>query len=153
MKLTTKLTALAAAALLTASLAGCGSVSTNQTLTYQVDNGEKLKITLDTTDGESLEQKENRPVVKKDDETVLEMAILMPEGYTDKEAAIRGTEGAEIVKDEDGILSCTYDGPAGLEVDYLLKLEGSELGVFLSSLSTQEVADATFAKLSFELTE
>ena len=75
-------------------LGGCqgASVSTSQSMTFQVGTGDKIKVTLDTSAGDSLAQEEGSFSVKNGDSLVFQGVFQTPDQYAAQEAAIRGTE-------------------------------------------------------------
>lgn len=139
------------AALLAFLLSACQS---SQSFTFQIDNGEKIKVTLDTTDGYRLSQKDGVFTVEKDEQELLNGFFLTAEGYEQKAAAVLGSSDVVLLEasPEDNPTDFFYqfDGEAGLESDLLFKVEGAETGVMIGSLSPREDVAAAFQLLTFE---
>ena len=145
--------AAAAALLAILCLGGCqgASVSTSQSMTFQVGTGDKIKVTLDTSAGDSLAQEEGSFSVKNGDSLVFQGVFQTPDQYAAQEAAIRGTEGVEIVTDGETMLSYYHEaGAAGPETGYLFMVDGSDTGVYMASLMDREAADDAFGRMTFE---
>lgn len=146
-----KTLAAAAAVFMLACFAGCQNVSTSQSLTFEVETGDRIKVTLDTTEGDSLSQDSGTILVNHGDEQILQGVFLTRDQYEAQKTVIEGTEGVELLTDEDEMISYYYEeGAAGPEAGYLFLVEHSDTGVYLASLADQETADQTFARLEFE---
>lgn len=135
-------------------LSSC-SVNTSLSLTYKIENGDKIKVTLNTSDGHSLSQEENATiVVKKGDEAILQGVFLTNEMYDGYINSIRSTEGITIVEenDKDGsdYIFYQFEGQSGTENTFIIKVKDSNTGALLASLSPKEDAKAAFEMLSFE---
>ena len=75
--------------LLALALTAC---RTQMSLTYQIDNGEQIKVELNSSDGHKLSQEEGLPAVKKDGETVLLCQFLQADGLRRRPRHQRGCD-------------------------------------------------------------
>lgn len=132
------------------SLTACHS---EKSYTFQIENGERIKITLDTSDGWQLSQKDGVFTVQKEDNDILTGYFLTADGFAQNAAAVTASPDAEIItaapEDSPTFYFYEYQGEAGTEVDYLFKVEGAETGVMMGSLSSREEAEAAFKLLEF----
>lgn len=139
------------AALLVMLLAGCQS---SQSLTFKIENGDIIKVTLDTSDGYNLSQEDGVFTVQKDGEDLLNGIFLTAEGYDAKANAVLTSPDATILEasPEDSPTKFLYqfEGDAGTETDLLFKVDGAETGVIIGSLYSLEEIEGVFKQLTFE---
>lgn len=136
----------------------CSSDSTfnasSSSVIFQIENGDSVKVTLDTTEGYSLLQDDGMITVRKDDKDVLNGIFLSSSGFDTYAAAITASSDTVILKATPESLPTFYlyqfDGAAGMETTFLLKIQGCETGVILASLESLEEAQAAFDRLTFE---
>lgn len=128
---------------------------TSKSYTFQIENGEMIKVKLDTSDGYDLIQENGRFAVKKSDETILQGYFLTEDGFTQKEALILSSQEVEIkqTNEHPKLYVYQYKGEAGLETDYLLQVENAKTGVIVGSLYSYEEANSAFEKMSFQKEE
>lgn len=121
--------------------------------TFNVETGDKIEVSLDTSEGGySLSQKDGRFTVKTDDTTILEGAFATKEMYDQQlEAVYNSTASKMEEKEKDGnsYLFYEYEGESGTEDNFILWIKGSNTGIFLASLSGEEDAKSAFNCLSF----
>lgn len=136
------------------SLTACES---SKSFTFQIDNGEKIKITLNTTNGYDLSQKDGVFTVKKEGEDILNGYFLSEDGYQEKLAAVNTSEGVTILEatpEASPTFYCyQFEGEAGTETDFLFQIEGTKTGVIAGSLNSYEEAETAFQLLEFEKSE
>ncbi len=127
---------------------------TSKSFTFQIENGEQIKITLDTTDSYDLVQEDGTFAVEKDGDYLLQGYFLSEDGYRQKEELILSVDFIDMkrmVPDEDPMMYVyQHEGKAGSEVDYLFRVEGAETGVIVGSLMSFEEAETAFSLLAFE---
>lgn len=126
-------------------------------LTFQTENGERIKVTLETGEGYGLSSKDGetlRLYVKKDDHTVLEGILLTEEGYAAYRQMLDTTDEAVILtaEPEDEPVSFAYQWEAedGTRTDFLTPIEESDYAVLFESSASYEEAEAAFNRLSFQ---
>lgn len=133
------------------SLTACHS---SKSYTFRVDNGEKVQITLDTTDGYNIKQEDGVFTIQKEEEDILNGCFLSAEGYKQKAAAVAALGDEAIIKatpkDAPTFYCYQFEGEAGLETDFLFQIEGGETGVLIGSLASRDEAEAAFKLLKFE---
>lgn len=139
------------------SLALLTACNTSKSYTFQTDSGEKIKVTLDTTDGYDLIQKDGTVTVQKDKEDILMGMLLKPEGYEEYVTAIHSSDGINIIEaePEDSPLFYLYqfEGEAGMETTFLFNIEGAKTSALFVSLFSMDQAKAAYERLTFELIE
>ncbi len=138
------------AVILTIALCAC-SISTSMSYSFDVQTGDTIKVSLDTSDGMSLTQKDGRFAVIEDEETVLVGIFLHEEGYQSY-LAIKGEQGMTVLEDtqKDGNTYYMYEieGESGTEDNFVMRVQESKTGVLLASLSGREKAKKAFEKLT-----
>ncbi|MBQ8296713.1 MAG: hypothetical protein IJX77_02900 [Ruminococcus sp.] len=139
---------IAAAAAVCVCFAGCESRS-SASLTYKVETGDSIKVTLDTKDNDySLKSEDNTFIVKEEDEIILQGIFLTMDSYYDYETVIWET-GINIDSEDDYIFY-QYNGDAGMESNFLIQVPDSDTGVIIASLEDADDAMEAFEKLKFE---
>lgn len=133
------------------SLTACTS---SKSFTFQIENGEKIKVTLNTTDGYNLLQKDGTITIQKDDTNILAGFFLTSEGYEQYADMVNSSSNVTIIKmtPEDAPTFYLYqlEGEAGTETTFLFKVENAETGVILASLASADEAETAFNLLTFE---
>ena len=112
--------------LLALALTAC---RTQMSLTYQIDNGEQIKVELNSSDGHKLSQEEGLPAVKKDGETVL-LCQFLPE-------------------EDPAFYFYCYTGGGADEYLFLLRIPGAETGVLCGGTVSKEAAEDAYRHLTF----
>lgn len=130
-----------------------GDVNTKISYTYTIENGENVKLTLNSTGGYSI----------IDDSPIL---ITKNDGVISKGKFISGSslevyeEGLalldEIVystKEEKDNITYFYFNYNNTEFDYIIKIKDSDIGFMLTNYISEESAIDVFERLSFEIVE
>lgn len=129
------------------------SCSTFLSYSFNVETGDKIKVTLDTSSGLSLEQKDGVFSVKKDDEVILQ-GMFINEATYNQYVKIKGQQGMTVLADteKDGNTYYMYevDGQAGTEDNFVVWLKNSNTGVILGSVAGKDNAKEAFEKLTLE---
>ncbi len=150
MKRTYKLRSVITSAVIAFALCACSFYS-NLSLTFNVNTGDKIKVTLDTTSGLSLTQKDGRFAVEKDGEPILQGVFVHEDGYN-QYLGIKGEQGMTVLEDteKDGNPYYMYEinGEAGVEDNFIMWIKNSNTGVILASVSGKETAKDAFDKLT-----
>lgn len=136
--------------LLTLALTAC---RTQMSLTYQIDNGEQIKVELNSSDGHKLSQEEGLPAVKKDGETVLLCQFLQADGF-DTYAAGLATSGDVTIfqaspEEDPAFYFYRYTGGGADEYLFLLRIPGAETGVLCGGTVSKEAAEDAYRHLTF----
>ena len=141
--------ALLAAALLLA-LCAC-TFSSSMSYSFNVETGDVIKVTLDTSDGLALKQEDGEFRVEKEDEILLQGVFITEETYQ-KFLAIKGEQGMTMLEDteKEGNVYYMYEveGKAGTEDNFVLWIKDSKTGALLGSLAGAESAKEAFDKLT-----
>lgn len=123
--------------------------TSSASLTFNIETGDSIKVTLDTSDGLKLSQKDGHFMVEDENSTVLIGIFLTEDMYDSYEAAVLST--AEIIEQDDGFYFYqTTNEEGNIETDFLYDIPGSDTAVIIGSLEEQDVAKAAFDRLTFE---
>ena len=130
-------------------LSGCHT-SSSKSYTFEVSTGDKIKVSLDTSTGLSLSQKDGTFSVTKDDEKLLDGMLVTKETYDDF-AGAKGQQGMTVLEDseKDGntYYMYEYEGSSGTEDNFIIWIDNSNTGAILASLAGKEKAKDAFEKL------
>ena len=146
------LTLLAAVVTTTAILAGC-SVTKTKSLTYEVETGDNIKVTLDTSDGYSI-QSDLPFTITKDGSEIMSGTFVTDDGYEYyvTEVTTEGS-GAEVIdsgsKDGNEYTFYKVESDSFTEYDYILKVKDSQTGVIMGSTASEEEASKCFQAMTF----
>ncbi len=150
-----KMICLVAVLAATLLLGACTTYLTT-TMTYEVDTGDSISVTVDAKAGYS--QDGQVPfTVSKDGEAVLVGAFMTQENFQAYETALTEAppEGVQLLeqgeKDGNTYLFFQYDGDSGTGYNYVVEVNGSSTGVMLGSEASQEEAESCFAAITFSV--
>ena len=130
------------------SLMGCSS---SKSYTFDVQTGDKVEVTMDTSDGYSMDFKDNLNIYL-DDELQMSGVFITEEQYEEYEDVIKQDSKAELIeKDEKDNLEYLHWKYDDEEYNYAIKIEDSDTGVLLGSLISEEAAQECFNRLSFDI--
>lgn len=133
-------------------LCGC-STSSTMSLTFAVETGDNIKVTLDTSKGLRLSQADGGYAVAEEGETVLQAFFVEQAVYEQYMDAVMTQEGVTVRRQEseNGItfLAYSFDGAAGMENNFIIWIDGTATGMVAASLADSETADRAFQSLSF----
>lgn len=134
---------------------GC-STNANKSVTYQVDNGDSVKITIDTKAGFDISM--DVPfTVTKGDTTIFNGSFIYAEYYdtyreiidTDSNAALLD-EGS---KDGNKYFFYSFEGNSGTEYDYIILVQNSQTAIAMASLVGEKEALEAFNAMTISLGE
>lgn len=139
------------------ALAAC-STHASKSATFNVETGDKIKVTVDVKAGYDLTM-EVPFAISKGDEVVLNGTFGLPEAYetyrqlaeADPNAAIL----AEDSKDGNAYFFYTVTNPETqvTEYDYFVQVAGSQTVVIIGSVAEREAVEAAFAAITISLAE
>ncbi len=129
-------------------LTGC---TTWMAYSYELENGDKIKIQIETNDGYKITSgipfeilKENKLVSKGSLITIIE--------YNDYIESIENDTKANVLeKDTREKMSYTLYSYNDKEFNYVIKIDNSNTGVLLSNSISEESAKECFDKLTFSI--
>ena len=141
----------AAALALAVSLTAC-STYLEKSGTYDVETGDRVKITVDAKAGYDITL-EAPFVISKDDETILNGTFLYSEYLEEYKSAYEAEPTASLVDEgeKDGKEYFCY--AVGDEYDYFVKVGDSNTAVILASTASEEEASAAFNSTVISLEE
>lgn len=147
---------MAAAACMIAAFIGLTGCSTSVSLTYNVDTGDTVEVTLDTTDNDlSLGEEDNVIMVTEDDDTILSGAFVYQDICDIYEEMTKADDAAEIIEEDsaNGLTWLFYsvDGLSGVESNFIVWIDGSNTGILLASLQDPDDAKKAFECLTFSI--
>lgn len=146
-KMKKMLAALVALVCVLTVLAGC-TTSSSMSYTYSVDNGDSVKVTLDTSDKYRISSK--LPfTITCDGETLTQGTFIQGEAYSEYINAVERDEKAYVLdsgtKDGNEYEFWVYDNS---EYNYVIRIGGSNTGVLLGNIVSQESAQECFNRLT-----
>lgn len=128
-------------------LTGCDS---KLTYTFNVETGDRIKISLDNKDTYSMNTKS--PIsFTKDGEEISTGTFLTSDGYTQYADTIKNTKEANIIESDskDGITYMFYS--YNNEYNYLIKIDDSNTGFLLGNKTSLESAKEVFQRITITL--
>lgn len=124
---------------------GC---STSKAFTWDVTTGDKIKISVDTTDGYDITS--DLPfAISKDGETLSQGTFVTIDGYNQYMNAVKNDSSAKIIdsgKKDD--VTYTFYSVNRSEFNYLIKIDNSNTGILLGNPNSQDEAEEIFNKLT-----
>ncbi len=157
MKRIKKITILALVMILVLScFSGCKNKRTSMSYTFKVETGDMIKVTLNTTDGYTMKQKEGTFYISKDDEEITQGVFATKDIYDEyHENVVNSEEDLKISQGHIDNIEYTYyeteSKAGGIEYDYLIWIDDANTGVILASLAGTEKAQAVFKELNFKI--
>lgn len=127
-------------------LAGC---TTNKSYTYAVETGDKIKITLDTTNGYSLSS--DLPFTVSKDDNPLSQGTFIQESYYEQYVNAANTQGQIIDSGSDNNIEYVFYSYNNSEYNYVIKIKNSNTALLLGNPNSEEEAKKCFELLSFNL--
>jgi len=128
-----------------------GKFTTKLSYTYEVNTGDKITLSLNTTDGYSMTQ--DMPFsITKDDGIISRGTFIEASAYEVYESSmdlIGGIVNSD--KGEKDGITYLYFNYNNTEFDYIIKINDSNTGLLLSNSISEESAKEMFERLSFEI--
>lgn len=126
---------------------------TSKSITFSVETGDKIQISLDTTGGYDLTF--DVPfIISYDGTQITQGTFIYASAYEQYAEAVNYDEKAELLdsgtKDGNSYVFWKYDNS---EYTYAILVNGSETGIILLSTASQEEAEDCFERLTFSLQE
>lgn len=137
-------------------LCGCTVSKTKESsLTFDVNTGDRVKVTLNRIDGYKMDSKVPF-TVSKDGKDILNGSFVTKDGYDQYYELVKGGDpNAEVIKEstKDGNAYVMYKVNSNniTEYDFIVMIADSQTGVLLGCLESEEEAEACFEALKFEL--
>ncbi len=130
-------------------LTGC---TTSKSYTYDVDNGDRIKITIDTSNGYDMTSGSVFEITK--DKKVLSNAMLIKGEYYQKymnAAKEQGQIYEESSNNNIDYIFYTVTSESHSEYNYIIKIKNSNTGLIIGNANSKEEAETCFKLLSFEV--
>ena len=144
-----KVLALILAVCMMAVMTGC-VFSASQTLTYNVDNGDSIKVKLKTSEGLSMDA-ESPFSIYKDGEVITQGTFINSSSYGEYYEVVTSGE-AELLEEntKDGIeyIFWKYDAGDWQEYNYAILVSGTNTGLLLANSTSEESAREVFDSLT-----
>ena len=128
------------------ALTGC---TTNKSYTYTVETGDKVKITLNTTDGYDLSS--DLPFAISKDGNTLSQGTFIQESYYEQYVNAANTQGQIIDRGSNDNIEYVFYSYNNSEYNYVIKIKDSNTALLLGNPNSQEEAKICFELLSFSL--
>lgn len=148
MKNCKKLFVCIAALLVAAVLFGC-ETNVSKSYTYAVDNGDSVKISLNTKDGYDLSSGDPF-VVSCNGEVLSQGTFMQGEAYEQFADAVQNDENAQLldsgVKDGNSYIFWNFNGA---EFNYAILIDGTNTAIVLGNDVSEECAKECFERLTF----
>lgn len=128
-----------------------GKFTTKLSYTYEVNTGDKITLSLNTTDGYSMTQ--DMPFsITKDDGIISRGTFIEASAYEVYESSMDLIVGiVNSDKGEKDGITYLYFNYNNTEFDYIIKINDSNTGLLLSNSISEESAKEMFERLSFEI--
>lgn len=134
-------------------LAGC---SADKSVTYNVDTGDSVKITVDAKAGYNISM-ELPFTVTKDDATVLNGSFIYAEYYDTYREVVDAEAGAVLLdegtRDGNDYFFYSFEGNSGTEYDYIILVNNSQTAIAMASLVGEKEASEAFQAMTISLGE
>ena len=134
------------AGIMIVSLTGC---TTNKSYTYTVETGDKVKITLNTTDGYDLSS--DLPFTISKDGNNLSQGTFIQGSYYEQYVNAANTQGQIIDKGSNDNIEYVFYSYNNSEYNYVIKIKNSNTALLLGNPNSEEEAKKCFDLLSFNL--
>lgn len=128
------------------TLTGC---TTSKSYTFKVENGDDIKVTLNTTDGYDITSDTPFKILK--DENTLSQGIFIKGSYYDQYVEAANTQGNIIKKESNDKIEYVFYSYENLEYNYIIKIKNSDTALLLANPNSQEEAEKCFELLSFSV--
>ncbi len=129
-------------------LSGC---KTDRSYTYDVDNDDKIRITVDPTSGYFIDDKVPF-TISFDDKPVSKGTFITADSYDKYVTKIKSDDKATVIEEEElddiKYIFYSYDDK---EFNYVIIVKDSKTGVLISNTTSIESAQNCFNELSFEI--
>lgn len=130
-------------------LVGCGETHTSKSLTFTIETGDKIKITVDTTGGYDFTGNSEFSI-SKDGETLVQGVFVYVETAHEYYDAVYEDALATVIKEGDNYIFYNYNDE---EYNYIYIVSGTNTGMLIGSVVSEEVAEECFGRMSFELVD
>lgn len=133
-------------------LCGC-SYANNRNFTFSIENGDAIKVSIDTKDGYGLSQKGGSFIVSKDDNTISQGVFLADNVYNQYKKLIVENTNNDVENVEKGTYNDNdyiyyeTEGKSGREYNYIVKVKYTNTGVLIGSTVSKDEAQNAFKKL------
>lgn len=121
---------------------------------FDIENGDTIKVTLNTSDGYQLSQKDGSITVSKDGKDVLSGYFLTADTYEAKVALVTSSSVVDMIsatpKDAPTLYVYQNNEDGALETDFLFQIKGTHTGAILGSYGSRKDAEAAFQLLTFK---
>lgn len=143
-----------AAVLAAALLLGACSTYLTTSLTYQVDTGDSIVVTVDAKAGYTQDG-ENPFTISKDGEGIMAGAFMTLKDYESYagDFTTQPPEGVTVLeqgeKDGNEYVFFQYEGETGTGYNYVLKVKDAKTAIMLGSEASHQEAESCFQALTF----
>ena len=123
------------------------TTSLNKSVSFNVSTGDQIKVTVDAKAGYDITMKSPFEVMK-DGETVVNGSFATEEAFDGLSETVDSDEKATLIdkgkKDGNDYLFYSYEGAAGTEYNYIMKVGESKTVIIMSSLKDEDEAKKAY---------
>ncbi len=120
---------------------------TSFSYTFNIENGDRVKVTLDTTNGHKIEQENGQFTIIEEGKDSMYGVFLTREMFDAyEETALSSTD---VLESGDDFCVFQQDGELGRETYILLMVDNSQTGVLLATLQDEAGARTLYSLLTF----
>lgn len=153
-KISLKVSLFAALILVCAVMLSACTTQASKTVTFDVDNGDRVKISVNTKNGYDLTMQVPFSITK-DGTAIITGSFAYAEYYDVYRQVIDEDTKATLLdegsKDGNNYFFYSFEGNAGTEYNYIMMINGSQTIVIMGTLSGQEEAEAAFNAMTISL--
>ena len=136
------------AALLICLLTACSDTKSSKAYTFTVDNGDKIRVALNTEDNYDLSS-EVPFTISCDGKTLSQGSFILAESYQQYVSVVDTDENAKLIdsgtKDGNEYIFWSYNDS---EFNYAIKIKGTNTGVVIGNPVSKESAQECFDRMT-----
>ena len=133
---------------------GC---TTHKSYTFDVANGDKIKVELNTSEGHDLTTLEENFKISKDGEVLSQGTFIKVEYYDTYVNAAETDANATVISKSSNnnieYIYYSYNNGQWTEWNYIIKIKNSNTGAVLANKTSKEEAEKCFSLLTFSKAE
>lgn len=124
----------------------------NMSFTFNVETGDSIKVSLDTSKGLLLTQEDGKFYVKNGEQELLQGIFLTKENY-DYYMNLKDSSAMDVIEEGKGNNNNDYlfyecEGDNGKEYDFLVWVSNSNTGILMGSFIDQQSAKDAFNSIT-----
>lgn len=153
-RISLKISLLAVLILICGMMLTACSTSASKAATFDVDTGDRIKVSVNTKNGLDLTMQVPFTITK-DDSTIITGSFTYAEYYDVYRQVVEDDSNIELLeegnRDGNDYFLYTLEGNAGTEYDFIVMVKDSKTAVIMGSLAEKEEAVAAFEAITISL--